>query len=111
MKTYRVRICFGLEYEHATIFFRVNTRWKDIGERNGYIRLCRATKVTGMVKNISASLLCGVAAGICTKICTDTKNVSALVVIFFAIYSCMLYIVSTPIRSDLRWTASLCKGD
>ena len=41
MKTYRVRICFGLEYEHATIFFRVNTRWKDIGEHNGYIRLCR----------------------------------------------------------------------
>lgn len=41
MKTYRVKTCFGLEYEHATIFFNVNTKWKDIGERNGYVRLYR----------------------------------------------------------------------
>jgi len=41
MKIYRVKTQFGLEYEHATIFFNVNTRWKDIGERNGYIRLYR----------------------------------------------------------------------
>ncbi|MDO4802583.1 MAG: hypothetical protein Q4A15_10505 [Prevotellaceae bacterium] len=41
MKTYRVKTCFGLEYEHITVFFNVNTRWRNIGERNGYIRLNR----------------------------------------------------------------------
>lgn len=41
MKKYRVKECFGLEYEHATIFFDTNTRWKDLGEHNGYIRLNR----------------------------------------------------------------------
>ena len=42
MKVYRVKTQFGLEYEHATVFFNVNTRWKFIGERNnGYLRMTR----------------------------------------------------------------------
>lgn len=41
MKTYRVTTCFGLEYEHATVFFNVNTHWKYTGEHKGYIRMNR----------------------------------------------------------------------
>lgn len=41
MKTYRVKICFGLEHELFTIFFNVNSRWKYIGDHNGYMRLHR----------------------------------------------------------------------
>lgn len=38
MKIYRIKECFGLVYEHATIFFTANSRWKDLGEHNGHIR-------------------------------------------------------------------------
>lgn len=41
MKIYRVKKWFGLEYKNATIFFHVNSRWRDLGEHNGFVRLSR----------------------------------------------------------------------